>query len=116
MANEIKVEKTQSTILRELNLILGKEFPETTYLKTFTIHEVKLTNDMSHARVFYSSFDANASEEDLKTEIDENLKEIRMLLAGKVEMRAVPELTFEYDKSLENANRIEEILKDIKKD
>jgi ribosome-binding factor A len=115
MANEIKVERTQSTILRELNMILQKEFPESTYLKTFTIHEVRLTNDMSHARVFYSSFDANATVPDMKAEITENLKQIRMMLASRVEMRAVPELSFEHDTSLETANRIEEILKDIKK-
>ncbi|AUM62572.1 30S ribosome-binding factor RbfA [Spiroplasma monobiae] len=114
MPNDIKIERNQSTILRELNLILQREFPDCEYLNTLTIHEVRLSNDMSHAKVFYSCMDTSADLADVKAEIDENLKEIRMILASKVEMRSVPELTFEFDKTLENANKIEEILKEIK--
>ncbi|WP_339029362.1 MULTISPECIES: 30S ribosome-binding factor RbfA [unclassified Spiroplasma] len=114
MANDIKIERNQSTILRELNLILQREFPDSEYLNSLTIHEVRLSNDMSHAKIFYSSMDVNSNKDEVKTEIEENLKEIRMILASKVEMRSVPELTFEFDKTLENANKIEKILKDIK--
>lgn len=116
MANEIKLERTQSTILRELNLILQREFPESSYIKTLSVHEVRLTNDMSHAKIYYSSLNKEANLDELKEELSENLKEIRMILASRVEMRAIPELLFEYDKSLDNANKIESILKDIKKE
>lgn len=114
MAKDIKLERTQSTILRELNLILQREFPDSEYVKTLSIHEVRLSNDMSHAKIFYSFLDINADKEEVQEEINDYLKEIRMILASKVEMKSVPELVFEYDKSLENANKIEEILKDIK--
>ncbi|WP_339034802.1 30S ribosome-binding factor RbfA [Spiroplasma endosymbiont of Cantharis rufa] len=114
MANDIKIERNQSTILRELNLILQREFPDSEYLNSLTVHEVRLSNDMGHAKVFYSSMDVNSNKDEVKAEIEENLKEIRMILASKVEMRSVPELTFEFDKTLENANKIEKILKDIK--
>ena len=114
MAKDIKLERTQSTILRELNLILQREFPDSEYVKTISIHEVRLSSDMSHAKIFYSFLDINADKEEVQEEINDYLKEIRMILASKVEMKSVPELVFEYDKSLENANKIEEILKDIK--
>ncbi|QEH61728.1 ribosome-binding factor A [Spiroplasma chinense] len=114
MANDIKLERAQSTILRELNLILQREFPDTEYVNSLSVHEVRLTNDMSQAKVFYSTMDSEADLEDVKEELGECAKEIRMLLAGKVEMRSVPELKFEYDNALENANKIEEILKEIK--
>ncbi|WP_339021592.1 30S ribosome-binding factor RbfA [Spiroplasma endosymbiont of Atherix ibis] len=114
MAKDIKIERNQSTILRELNLILQREFPDCEYLNSLIIHEVRLSNDMSHAKIFYSFLDSSADQKAVQAEINENLKEIRMILASKVEMRNVPELTFEYDKTLENANKIEEILKEIK--
>ncbi|QGS51821.1 30S ribosome-binding factor RbfA [Spiroplasma tabanidicola] len=115
MSKEIKLERAQSTIMRELNLILQREFPDTEFLNSLSVHEVRLTNDMSIAKVFYSSMDSEASIDDIKEEIKENAKEIRMILAGKIEMRSVPELKFEYDSSLEKANKIEKILKEIKK-
>ncbi|AKX33991.1 ribosome-binding factor A [Spiroplasma litorale] len=115
MPKDVKIERAQSTILRELNLILQREFHDCEYIKFLSIHEVRLSNDMSHAKIYYSFLNPNFDLEDVKNEIKENLKEIRMLLANKVEMRSVPDLTFEYDEALENANNIEKILKDIKK-
>ncbi|AHI52741.1 30S ribosome-binding factor RbfA [Spiroplasma culicicola] len=114
MANDIKLERAQSTILRELNLILQREFPDSEFVNSISVHEVRLTNDMSQAKVYYSSMDSEANLGDIEEELKEYAKEIRMLLASRVEMRSVPELKFEYDKSLENANKIEEILKEIK--
>ncbi|AGR41029.1 30S ribosome-binding factor RbfA [Spiroplasma taiwanense] len=114
MSKDIKIERTQSTILRELNLILQREFPDSEYLNSLIIHEVRLTNDMSHAKVFYSFLDTTANVEEVEDELKQNLKEIRKLLASKVEMRSVPELNFELDKTLENANKIEKILKEVK--
>lgn len=114
MPNEIKIERAQSTILRELNLILQREFPDSEYLNGLTIREVRLTNDMSQAKIFYSLLYTDADLTEVAAEINDYVKEIRMLLASKVDMKNVPELIFEYDKSLENANKIEQILKEIK--
>jgi len=114
MPNEIKVERMQSTILRELNLILQREFLDSEYIKSLTIREVRLTNDMSQARIFYSILNIKANLADVVAEIKDNLKEIRMLLASRIDIKNVPELNFEYDKSLDNANKIDEILKKIK--
>lgn len=114
MSNERKVDRNQSIILRELNLILQREFLNNDYLKNITIHEVRLTNDMGHAKVFYSFLDNELSKDEIKNELNENKKEIRYLLAAKVDMKSVPELEFNFDDSLENANRIDEILKQAK--
>ncbi|AKU79570.1 30S ribosome-binding factor RbfA [Spiroplasma turonicum] len=114
MPKDVKLERAQSNILRELTLILQREFHDTDFIKFLTIHEVRLSSDMSHAKIFYSYVNPDFDLEEVKIELMHNLKEIRMLLANKVDMRSVPELTFEYDKSLDNANNIDKILKDIK--
>ncbi|ASP28095.1 ribosome-binding factor A [Spiroplasma corruscae] len=114
MPKDVKIERTQSIILRELTLILQREFHDSDYIKFLSIHEVRLSNDMSHAKIYYSYLNPEFDLEDVKSEIKDYLKEIRMLLANKVEMRSVPELSFEYDNSLDNANKIDKILKDIK--
>ncbi|WP_338969340.1 30S ribosome-binding factor RbfA [Spiroplasma endosymbiont of Labia minor] len=114
MSNDIKVERLQSTILRELNLMV-RNFLNSEIIPSLTVHEVRLTSDLSKAKVFYS-FVGDYLKEEVTAEIANYLKEIRHNLAEKVSMRAVPELEFVFDDSLETANRIDEILNDINKE
>lgn len=112
--NKIKGRK-ESTILRELTIILEREMKNDT-LKAISIAEVRLTNDSEVAKIFWSFLPIKGiSKELLENEIEDNLKEIRMKLARKLDTRTVPELKFEYDTSLDNASRIEEILKQVNK-
>ncbi|AXK51262.1 30S ribosome-binding factor RbfA [Spiroplasma alleghenense] len=114
MGHDIKVERLNSSILRELSLIFSKEFHDNETMRSISVKEVRLTNDLSHAKVFYSHLIDSISKEEVIEELKSKSKEVRHKLAGKVEMKFVPELEFIYDESLSNANKIEEILKNIK--
>ncbi|AHI53974.1 ribosome-binding factor A [Spiroplasma sabaudiense Ar-1343] len=115
MGHDIKVERLNSSILRELSLIFQKEFHDNEVIRSLSVKEVRLTNDLSHAKVFYSHLMDSISKDEVIKEVQMNAKEIRHQLAGKIEVKFVPELEFIYDESLNNANKIEEILKNIKK-
>ncbi|PPE06289.1 30S ribosome-binding factor RbfA [Mesoplasma corruscae] len=111
--NKIKGRK-ESTILRELTMILEREL-KNDVLSAVSIAEVRLTNDSEIAKVFWSFLPIKGiTKELIQNELDTNIKLIRMKLSKKLDTRTVPELKFEYDTSLENANRIEEILKKVK--
>lgn len=111
MSNLKAQKKKKSQMLRELNLILQREL-QNPVLNTVSIAEVRLSSDGSHAKIFYSFLPINQdiSKENVGKEIEEGLKEIRMILASKLDWRSVPNLTFEYDESLDRANHINEIL------
>ncbi|PPE05500.1 30S ribosome-binding factor RbfA [Williamsoniiplasma lucivorax] len=113
--NKISARK-ESTILRELTLILTREF-QNKCLNAISISEVRLSKDNENAKIFYSfiAFDPSINEASVAEELAINHKKIRHLLAGKIQVRAVPELQFVYDTSLANANHIEEILKKVNK-
>ncbi len=78
-----------------------------------TITVVRVTSDLSIARVYLSIFSPKSSEEVLQ-QIRTQAGEIRYKLGSKVrhQLRKVPELEFFIDDSLDYAERIDELLDD----
>lgn len=115
MANQKVQARKESLILRELTLILNREM-DNEILKAVSISEVRLTNDSELAKVYYTflAFNPEINQESVAEQLELNHKKIRMNLARKIQVRVVPDLQFIYDTSLDNANKIEKILKDLK--
>ena len=80
-----------------------------------TITDVEVSRDLRNAKVFFTLHDE--SEENMR-ETSEALEAasgfIRRVLGKRIELRHLPTLNFIYDNSLTRANRIENILKEIK--
>jgi len=77
-----------------------------------TVSEVRISPDLSVAKVFVSIFPSDKAEATMKL-LNENLKTIRGELGRKVasQLRIVPELVLMLDTSLDYAAHIEELLK-----
>ena len=96
-------------IKRELSNILLTEYQ--TKLPAFTtITEVRMTNDLRQARVYYSVMGTD----DEKTRVGDFLNNIkgrlRSTIAGRVKMRFHPALEFCLDSTLDYADRIDHLL------
>ena len=108
----LRQEKIQSLFQREITDIvqfLIKD-PKRGFV---TISEVQVTNDLSYAKV-YVSFLGKEERNEAGLKVLNNAKGyIRSELAKRVKVYKVPELKFVLDKSLENAKRIEDIIKKI---
>ena len=78
-----------------------------------TITRVRVSRDLRLARVFYSlSGDAEA-----KTAAQQGLEKaaglFKKVLDHELNLRYMPELAFQYDQTLDQAERIEKILKEV---
>lgn len=106
----IKLERFNNLFMEQLNIILGSEV-KNPLLKKVVINAVKITNDLSIAKVYFTCFD-----EDRKLVLKE-LKDssgfLRHELSNRIDIRHTPELTFLYDESLEYAKRIEDKIQEI---
>ena len=73
---------------------------------------VRISPDMSYARVYLSVFPSERSEEIVKN-INANMKAIRFELGNRVrhQLRIIPERKFFVDDSLDYAAHIDELLK-----
>ena len=116
MKNNVKIEKLNSLIMRELNQILLKEFKDFDSLSSITIHEVRTTNELSLPKIYYSYIpDDNSDLEIIQNQLDKKNNSIRYKLAQKLTVYKIPKLVFIHDVSLEKGNKIDSILNKINK-
>ena len=77
-----------------------------------SVSAVRISPDMSIARVYLSVFPSEKAEEMVKN-INENMKSIRFELGTRVrhQLRIIPELKFFVDDSLDYIEKIDSLLK-----
>lgn len=111
--SKIKSERTASLITRELSKIIFEEVKDEK-LKNITITAAELSSDLGIAKIYYTFLD-DYSKEEIQKEIEKASPFLRTELAKRIDMRHIPELKFTFDESIEYGQRIEKILKNIKK-
>lgn len=109
----------ETTRQNKISRLIQKELSEIFLLQTkamngvlVSVSVVRISPDMSVARVYLSIFPSERSEEILRN-INENAKSIRFELGTRVrhQLRIIPELKFFVDDSLDYAERIDKLLK-----
>ena len=108
-----RVERIEKIIEREIGNILLSEVKDQR-LRYVTITNVKVTNDLSIATVFYTIIGDENQFVSTKKNLEDAKGFIRSKLSKVLEIRKTPELRFKYDESFEYGNKIEEILKNLK--
>lgn len=73
---------------------------------------VKLTKDLSIAKVYFYIAGGEAKQKECLEALEE--LELRHYIAQNLKLRIVPKLSFYFDDSVEKSQRIEELLKEIK--
>ena len=109
----------ETTRQNKIARLIQKELSEIFLLQTksmpgvlVSVSIVRISPDMSYARVYLSVFPSGRSEEIVKN-INANMKSIRFELGNRVrhQLRTIPELKFFVDDSLDYAEKIDELLK-----
>lgn len=109
----------ETTRQNKIARLIQKELSEIFLLQTksmpgvlVSVSIVRISSDMSYARVYLSVFPSERSEEIVKN-INANMKSIRFELGNRVrhQLRIIPELKFFVDDSLDYAEKIDELLK-----
>ena len=107
-----KQAKISSDMARVISEILFSEAKDE-LLKTITITGCRVSRDLSYAKVYFTSL-SNLDKKSLVKEVNEASSFIRGELAQRLELRHTPILEFVYDESIEYANKIENIIKEMK--
>lgn len=109
----------ETTRQNKIARLIQKELSEIFLLQTkamngvlISVSAVRISPDMSVARVYLSVFPSEKSEEIVKN-INENMKSIRFELGTRVrhQLRIIPELRFFVDDSLDYIEKIDQLLK-----
>ena len=107
-----KIAKISSDIARVISEILFTEAKDE-ILKSITITGCKVSRDLGYAKVYFTSL-SDMDRKTLVKEVNEGSSFIRGELSERIDLRHTPVLEFVYDESIEYANNIENIIKEIK--
>ncbi len=80
-----------------------------------TITGVKVTRDLRHARIYYTTAGDEHSRQSALRGFEQAHGFVKRELAERVELRYMPELAFFYDESIDTGARIEKLLKSVRR-
>ena len=115
MKNENRLGRINEELKKEISQVINYELKNPDVTGMISVTKVKITPDLKYAKVYVSVLNSKNLKKTL-----EGLKDssgfIRSRVAKTVNLRITPELVFEYDDSIEYGERIDSILKNLKKE
>jgi len=78
-----------------------------------TVTRVEVTSDLQLARVFYTTLGSDADRRQTAKALRRAAPFLRRQVGQRLQLRRVPVLEFTFDKSVENQERVEQLLREI---
>jgi ribosome-binding factor A len=104
-------------VLREvIGTELERLFDNDPRLELVTVTGVQTDPDLRHAKVFFSALANNHSPEDIVAALEQHRVDIQSTIGKTVRMKRTPQLEFVTDRSIEEGQKVEEILRNIHQD
>jgi ribosome-binding factor A len=111
----VRTEKVAEELKHKLNSAMSKDLNELN-LGLVTISKVMVSPDLRIAKVYLTFLGNQIPVEKCLSKLELRKKHIRHLLGKNITLRHIPELYFYHDDTFEYADRIEKLIKEIKKD
>lgn len=111
---KLKGERVASDLMREISKILLTEIKDED-LKNVTITYATVTNDLSFAKVYFTTLDDHKKDKVIH-DMNNASSFFRSELASRLNLRHIPEIKFVYDESIEYGKKIEDIIEQINSD
>ena len=109
-------ERVGEEIAHEINAMLAGELKDPRLEGSVGVSEVRVQPDMKHARVYVNARGTSKEQSDAIKAMDHASGYIRSELIERLQLRRLPDLHFVLDLSQEHVERIETLLKEVKKD
>lgn len=109
--SSIRQSRIEEVIKEELSMYFQRNAREICLGAMVTVTVVRITSDLSLARVYLSVF-AGPDKKEVLQSVQVNASKIRGEVGRRLKnMKKIPELSFHIDDSLDYANTIDELLK-----
>jgi ribosome-binding factor A len=102
-----RTDRIAEQIQRELAGLIRLEVKDPRVQKV-TVTGVEVTNDYSHAKVFYTTLDGSSKQ--LQDGLERAAGFLRSQLAHAMKLRIIPQLHFVYDVSIERGSHLSQLI------
>ena len=106
---ELRTSRLANEFRQEIALIIHQELKDPR-LGFVTITRVELSKDLRHAKVSYSCLGGREERERSQAALDHAAGFIYGLIKKRFRLKAIPELVFRYDESIEGALGLNQLL------
>ena len=106
-----RTDRINEQLRQEISLLIRSEVRDPR-VGLATITEVETSPELDHARVYITTLGDEEEKEEILSGLKSAAPFIRGQLGKRLRMRRIPELHFQIDKKLENAMRIENLLRE----
>lgn len=105
-----RTERVGAELRRELSEILRSETKDPR-LKEITVQEVRVSRDLSHAKIYFTCFPFGDSAAEQESLLNGRLAAfLRQALANRARLRTIPQLRFVYDESVAHGERLSRLI------
>lgn len=112
MAQGARPERVGEEIRQELAILLAREVHDPG-IGFVTLTRTKMSPDLQLIRVYYTLIGDDRAKRDTQRALERATPFLRRHIAARVRLRRVPEIRFEFDRTVEHQDRIEQLLIDI---
>jgi ribosome-binding factor A len=102
-------------VSEEFREILAEEIPrlKDPRIGFVTVTGVKVTGDLRHAVVFYTAMGDERARRSTAAGLRSAKAHLRQVLGRQVRLKTLPDLEFEEDETIEAADRIEQLIREL---
>ncbi len=115
MSQGTRPERVGEEIRQEISLALARDVQDPG-IGFVTITRVKMSPDLQQARLYYTTIGDEKERRETAKGLERAKPFLRRHVAHSVRLRRVPELTFEFDRSVEHQDRVEQLILEIEQE
>jgi ribosome-binding factor A len=113
MAQGYRPDRVADQIRQELSELLTRGDVHDPGIGFITLTRVQVSPDLQIARVFYTSLGDPKARRETARALERATPFFRRQIGSRLRLRRVPEFEFRFDQSIEQQDRIEQILRDL---
>src|SRR6478752_657453 len=113
--SSVRANRVGEQMKKELGDIIGRKIKDPR-IGFVTVTDVQVTGDLQQAIVYISVLGDDQQRENTLLGLAKARGFIRSEIGQRIRLRKTPEITFEFDESIDYGNRIESLLHEIKKE
>ena len=105
-----RIERVNHLILREISELLQRQVKDPRLGNFITVTKISTSSDLRHAKVLVSSIGSGEEKQEILDVLATASGFLRNELARRLKLRRIPELSFEWDDSIEKGTRLIELI------
>lgn len=113
MAHGHRPDRVGDQIRQELSELLSRGEVHDPGIGFITLTRVAVTPDLQLARIYYTTLGDQKARKETARALDRATPFMRRQIGGRLRLRRVPEFEFRFDQSIEQQDRIEQIIRDL---